>query len=69
MGPRIETLDNAALLEKTQRTNMKNIQITAHKQLELDGKHEPEPLLMDNPGRFVLFPIKNPEVSHDDCHR
>lgn len=41
----------------------KKITVSAHKQLELDGKHLPEPILMDNPGRFVLFPIQNQEVS------
>jgi len=40
----------------------KKITVSAHKQLELDGKHLPEPILMDNPGRFVLFPIQNQEV-------
>jgi hypothetical protein len=41
---------------------MNQAAITDHKRLELDGKLEPEPLLVDNPGRFVLFPIQNPEV-------
>lgn len=38
------------------------ITISEHKRQELAGEHQPEPLLMDNPGRFVLFPIQNPEV-------
>ena len=36
--------------------------ITDHKLAELAGKHLPEPLLMENPGRFVLFPIQDNEV-------
>lgn len=34
-----------------------------HKRLELSGKMKAEPLLMDNPGRFVLFPIQHEDVS------
>jgi len=37
------------------------LSITDHKRLELEGKIK-EPLLEENPGRFVLFPIQNPEV-------
>eukprot|EP00559_Dactyliosolen_fragilissimus_P008296 CAMPEP_0184858790 /NCGR_PEP_ID=MMETSP0580-20130426/3836_1 /TAXON_ID=1118495 /ORGANISM="Dactyliosolen fragilissimus" /LENGTH=410 /DNA_ID=CAMNT_0027355097 /DNA_START=62 /DNA_END=1294 /DNA_ORIENTATION=- len=35
---------------------------TEHKILEMEGKHLPEPLLKENPGRFVLFPIQDAEV-------
>ena len=35
---------------------------TDHKLAELAGKHLPEPLLSENPGRFVLFPIQDNEV-------
>ncbi|GFH59754.1 hypothetical protein CTEN210_16230 [Chaetoceros tenuissimus] len=41
---------------------MEKVTVTEHRQLELDGKLKPEPLLEENPGRFVLFPIQNPEV-------
>jgi len=33
-----------------------------HKQDEIEGRHKPEPLLVENPNRFVLFPIKNNDV-------
>ena len=36
---------------------------TEYKLHELDGKLLPEPLLIEDPTRFVLFPIKNPDVS------
>ena len=29
---------------------------------EMDGSLEPEPMLIENPGRFVLFPIQDDEV-------
>lgn len=46
------------------------VTITEHRRLELEGKLKPEPLLVENPGRFVLFPIQNHEVSndHSDTH-
>lgn len=39
------------------------VSISEHKIAELEGRHAEEPLLRENPGRFVLFPIKEPEVS------
>ena len=39
------------------------VSISEHKRDELEGRHAEEPLLKDNPRRFVLFPIKEPEVS------
>ncbi|GMI46671.1 hypothetical protein TrCOL_g1621 [Triparma columacea] len=35
---------------------------SAHKQQELAGFAQPEPLLMDNPGRFVIFPIQHEDI-------
>lgn len=35
---------------------------TEHKLKELNGELAPEPLLAENNGRFVLFPIQHPEV-------
>ena len=29
---------------------------------EMDGSLKPEPMLIENPGRFVLFPIQDDEV-------
>jgi hypothetical protein len=41
---------------------MEKASITEHRRLELEGKLKPEPLLVENPNRFVLFPIQNIEV-------
>lgn len=41
----------------------KQILQSDHKKQELAGQFEPEPLLMENPNRFVLFPIQDNEVS------
>ncbi len=38
------------------------IVISEHKQAELDGRHLEEPLLKENPGRFVLFPIQEADI-------
>lgn len=35
---------------------------TEHKQAEESGRHLPEPLLVENPNRFVLFPIQDNEI-------
>ncbi len=37
--------------------------ISDHKLDELAGRHAVEPLLKENPNRFVLFPIEDNEVS------
>ena len=42
---------------------IKKIVKTEHRLAELDGSHYPEPLLTENPGRFVLFPIQDNDVS------
>ena len=47
--------------EESFKTDSKPV-ITDHKLAELAGNHLPEPLLMENPGRFVLFPIQDNEV-------
>ena len=49
-------------LENVQ-SNLKTLSISDHKRLELEGKHKPEPMLDENAGRFVLFPIQHPDVS------
>ncbi|CAM9629390.1 unnamed protein product [Sphacelaria rigidula] len=36
--------------------------VTDQRQKEIDGTLKPEPLLTENPGRFVLFPIQDTEV-------
>ena len=37
--------------------------ISEHKRKEMNGELLPEPLLMEDKTRFVLFPIKQPDVS------
>lgn len=39
------------------------VTISEHKLAELEGRHMVEPLLKENPSRFVLFPIEDNEVS------
>jgi len=41
---------------------VKSLSISDHKRLELEGKHLPEPLLAENAGRFVLFPIQHKDI-------
>jgi hypothetical protein len=40
-----------------------NIAPSEHKIAENEGRHAIEPLLKDNPNRFVLFPIQDNDVS------
>jgi len=40
----------------------KEVSVTEHKRLELEGKYLQEPMLQDNPNRFVLFPIQHHEI-------
>ena len=47
----------------TNDSSSKHIVVSEHKRAELDGLHDDEPLLKDNPNRFVLFPIQHPDVS------
>ena len=47
---------------KGEETLTRSVVVTEHRKLELEGKLLPEPLLVENSGRFVLFPIQNPEV-------
>ena len=37
--------------------------VTEFKKKEMNGELQPEPLLMEDKTRFVLFPIKHPDVS------
>lgn len=38
------------------------MKVSQMRQQEIDGTLKPEPLLTENPGRFVLFPIQDNEV-------
>jgi len=40
----------------------KEVSVTEHKRLELEGNYLQEPMLQDNPNRFVLFPIQHHEI-------
>ena len=40
-----------------------NVTVSEHKLDELAGRHAEEPLLKENPRRYVLFPIEDAEVS------
>jgi len=42
---------------------VKKITQSEHRILEKEGKLEPEPMLIENPRRFVLFPIEHDDVS------
>jgi len=55
-GSSVDSLDESNIVSK-------NVQVSKHKLDELAGRHVEEPLLKENPGRFVLFPIQDNEVS------
>lgn len=38
-------------------------EVSEMRRKEMEGLLKPEPLLIENPGRFVLFPIQDNEVS------
>ena len=44
------------------REAVAGIVVSDHKRAELEGRHAEEPLLRENPNRFVLFPIQDPEI-------
>jgi hypothetical protein len=48
--------------EDTLAREVKQIFKTAHKLKEESGEYPVEPLLKENPNRFVLFPIQDDEV-------
>ena len=39
------------------------VQVSEHKLAQLAGRHAEEPLLKENPHRYVLFPIQDADVS------
>lgn len=39
------------------------LEVSEMRRKEIEGTLKPEPLLVENPGRFVLFPIQDNEVS------
>lgn len=38
------------------------LEVSDMRRREIDGSLKPEPMLIENPGRFVLFPIQDDEV-------
>ena len=40
----------------------KIVPMAAHRRAKSDGQLKPEPLLVDNPGRFVISPIQHENV-------
>ena len=49
--------------DTTSKQSNKQAIVSKHKKAELAGRFLEEPLLKDNPNRFVLFPIEDNEVS------
>ena len=47
----------------TEKITDKIVPMTAHRRTEAEGRHKPESLLVDNPGRFVIFSIQHEDVS------
>ena len=39
-----------------------NGNVSDHKKQEMAGFSTPEPLLQENPGRFVIFPIQHEDI-------
>ena len=59
------SVSSGSSVDSLDETNIgsKQVQVSKHKLDELAGRHLEEPLLKENPGRFVLFPIQDNEVS------
>lgn len=62
-SPSVSSGSSADSLDDTNADNKQLVQISKHKADELAGRHAVEPLLKENPGRFVLFPIQDNDVS------
>ena len=62
-SPSVSSGSSADSLDDTNDIVSKQVQVSKHKLDELAGRHVEEPLLRENPGRFVLFPIQDNEVS------
>ena len=57
------TMWSGAYADDAGHNKDKQVQASKQKLDELAGRHAEEPLLKENPGRFVLFPIMDNEVS------
>ena len=49
--------------QQQQQVQRRKVVVSEHKKAELSGRFLEEPLLKENPSRFVLFPIEDNEVS------
>jgi len=54
--------NDADVYDSATKDAVNSIVITEHKRAELEGRHAEEPLLKENPNRFVLFPIQDAEI-------
>jgi hypothetical protein len=61
-SPSVSSGSSVGSLDDTNVVN-KQVHVSKHKLDELAGRHLEEPLLKENPGRFVLFPIQDNDVS------
>ncbi|CAM9162667.1 unnamed protein product [Ectocarpus sp. 6 AP-2014] len=56
-------LKNMALTAEGEENEFKGcLEVSEMRRKEMEGTLKPEPLLVENPGRFVLFPIQDNEV-------
>ena len=62
--PSISSGSSMDSLDDTTNVINRDVQVSKHKLDELAGRHSEEPLLKENPGRFVLFPIQDNDVSN-----
>lgn len=56
------TSDSSVSLELESSRPERTAEVSQHKADELAGRHAVEPLLKENPHRFVLFPIEDAEI-------
>ena len=65
---RIDSIESIASVDFLEEILVKDKPIeliTIFKKMELNGEMKPEPLLIEDKQRFVLFPIKHNDVSLD----
>lgn len=57
--------DDSVSDTKLDSVMVRNVVMSEHRRAEMNGEHIPEPILKENPSRFVLFPIQHQDVSAD----
>jgi len=60
--PSSASVSSSSQGDDSSRELLRNIFMSAHKRAEIEGRHLEEPLLKENPGRFVLFPIQHKDI-------